>query len=154
MTITLWTTILQYSLTMISSGFGRYKSDKNANIVLLMWQECWPRYFCFNYGWRGWASDNKWAMLCLNEWWLYELLFESPAWVGVWLKLANGWEDKQNLLEGRENGRSSKPTLVWAERSIYHLELILGSIWTKVDHLWLQMVDLIEKCTGMVRTPE
>ena len=74
--------------------------------------------------------------------------------VGVWLKLANGWEDKQNLLEGRENGGSSKLTLVWAERSIYHLELILGSIWTKVDHLWLQMVDLIEKCTEMVLTPE
>ena len=86
---------------MISNGFGRYKSDKNANIVLLMWQECWPRYFCFNYGWRGWASDNKWAMLCLNEWWLYELLFEFMGgcvtkvgeWVGRQAESSRGsWE--------------------------------------------------------------
>jgi len=36
MMVTLWTIILHYSSTMISSGFGRYKSDKNANIILLL----------------------------------------------------------------------------------------------------------------------
>ena len=103
-------------------------------VQMLAWQWCsswFGRYFCVSYGWCGWASDPKWAMLCLNEWCVTKV---------------GAWDDKQNLLKGCENGRSSKLTLVWADWSIYLLDKSWSIMMSKV----LERVDLIEKCTGMV----
>ena len=38
--------------------------------------------------------------------------YESPAYMGGCVTKVGAWDDKQNLLKGCENGRSSKLTLV------------------------------------------